>query len=99
MEFEAVLLDAHRGRANQLWIHARIKACVLPTDCEPVSAEVRPAYSRQITEVVLPAVQKVSHVSCIWRATCDCRSSASRWSKKRVEKTVVFYALYAGRDV
>ncbi len=40
MEFEAVLLDAHRGRANQLWIHARIKACVLPTDCEPVSAEV-----------------------------------------------------------
>ncbi len=36
MEFEAVLLDAQRDRANQLWIHARIKACVAQADCEPV---------------------------------------------------------------
>ena len=36
MEFEAVLLDAQRDRANQLWIHARIKACVVQSDCEPV---------------------------------------------------------------
>ena len=37
MEFEAVLLDAQRNKANQLWIHARIKACVIAADCVPVS--------------------------------------------------------------
>ena len=37
MEFEAVLLDAQRDRANQLWIHAKIKACVIAADCVPVS--------------------------------------------------------------
>ena len=37
MEFEAVLLDAQRDRPNQLWIHARIKACVAEADCVPVS--------------------------------------------------------------
>lgn len=37
LEFEAVLLDAQRDRANQLWIHARIKACVIASDCVPVS--------------------------------------------------------------
>lgn len=38
MEFEAVLLDAAQSaeRASQLWIHARIKACVVQADCAPV---------------------------------------------------------------
>ena len=37
MEFEAVLLDAQRERQNQLWIHAKIKACVREEDCVAVS--------------------------------------------------------------
>ena len=36
MEFEAVLLDAQRERQNQLWIHAKIKACVREEDCVAV---------------------------------------------------------------
>ena len=37
LEFEAVLLDANKDRKNQLWIHAKIKACVAQKDCDPVS--------------------------------------------------------------
>ena len=39
LEFEAVLLDASTSNPtkNQLWIHARIKACVNGADCVPVS--------------------------------------------------------------
>ena len=37
LEFEAVLLDVNKDRKNQLWIHAKIKACVSPKDCDPVS--------------------------------------------------------------
>ena len=38
MEFEAVLLDgAQRERQNQLWIHAKIKACIREEDCQAVS--------------------------------------------------------------
>ncbi len=44
MEFEAVLLDAQRERANQLWIHARIKACVAQGDCEPVRQGERESF-------------------------------------------------------
>ena len=41
MEFEAVLLDgAQRERQNQLWIHAKIKACVRQEDCVAVSARL-----------------------------------------------------------
>ena len=38
LEFEAVLLDgsANNPTSNQLWIHARIKACVNGADCVPV---------------------------------------------------------------
>ena len=40
LEFEAILLDVSRDvRKNQLWIHAKIKACVAPNDCD----QVRPA--------------------------------------------------------
>ncbi|TRY68911.1 hypothetical protein TCAL_07627 [Tigriopus californicus] len=37
LEFEAVLLDVQgeAKRINQLWIHARIKACITQKDCEP----------------------------------------------------------------
>ena len=38
LEFEAVLLDVNKDRKNQLWIHAKIKACVTEKDCEAVSA-------------------------------------------------------------
>eukprot|EP00093_Oithona_nana_P013146 13146.XXX_209624_207241_1 [CDS] Oithona nana genome sequencing. len=34
LEFEAVLLDVNKDRKNQLWIHAKIKACVAKGDCE-----------------------------------------------------------------
>jgi len=34
LEFEAVLLDVNKDRKNQLWIHAKIKACVTKKDCE-----------------------------------------------------------------
>ena len=37
LEFEAVLLDVNKDRKNQLWIHAKIKACVTKKDCEAVS--------------------------------------------------------------
>ena len=37
LEFEAVLLDVNKDRKNQLWIHAKIKACVVQKDCDPVS--------------------------------------------------------------
>ena len=39
LEFEAVLLDGSTDspEKNQLWIHARIKACVNGADCVPVS--------------------------------------------------------------
>ena len=39
LEFEAVLLDGSTDNPtkNQLWIHARIKACVNGADCVPVS--------------------------------------------------------------
>ena len=37
LEFEAVLLDVNKDRKNQLWIHAKIKACVAKEDCEAVS--------------------------------------------------------------
>ena len=37
LEFEAILLDVSRDvRKNQLWIHAKIKACVVANDCSPV---------------------------------------------------------------
>ena len=38
LEFEAVLLDGSTNNptSNQLWIHARIKACVNGADCVPV---------------------------------------------------------------
>ena len=38
LEFEAVLLDGatNNPTKNQLWIHARIKACVNGADCVPV---------------------------------------------------------------
>ena len=33
LEFEAILLDVSRDvRKNQLWIHAKIKACVVAND-------------------------------------------------------------------
>ena len=37
LEFEAVLLDGatNNPTKNQLWIHARIKACVNGADCVP----------------------------------------------------------------
>ena len=38
LEFEAVLLDVNKDRKNQLWIHAKIKACVAKGDCEAVSS-------------------------------------------------------------
>ena len=38
LEFEAVLLDVNKDRKNQLWIHAKIKACVAKGDCEAVRA-------------------------------------------------------------
>ena len=41
MEFEAVLLDAQRERQNQLWIHAKIKACVREEDCVAVRQKER----------------------------------------------------------
>ena len=37
LEFEAILLDVSRDvRKNQLWIHAKIKACVAAADCDQV---------------------------------------------------------------
>ena len=46
LEFEAVLLDAQREKTNQLWIHARIKACVRKEDCVAVSSLIE-SISRQ----------------------------------------------------
>ena len=37
LEFEAVLLDVNKDQKNQLWIHAKIKACVSKKDCDAVS--------------------------------------------------------------
>ena len=37
LEFEAVLLDINEDQKNQLWIHAKIKACVSKKDCDAVS--------------------------------------------------------------
>ena len=45
LEFEAVLLDVNKDRKNQLWIHAKIKACVTKKDCEAVSTIKIFAYS------------------------------------------------------
>ena len=36
LEFEAVLLDVNKDQKNQLWIDAKIKACVAKGDCEAV---------------------------------------------------------------
>ena len=42
LEFEAVLLDGSTNNptSNQLWIHARIKACVNGADCVPVRIDM-----------------------------------------------------------
>ena len=42
LEFEAVLLDGSTNNptSNQLWIHARIKACVNGADCVPVRTDM-----------------------------------------------------------
>ena len=42
LEFEAVLLDGSTNNptSNQLWIHARIKACVNGADCVPVRTDL-----------------------------------------------------------
>ena len=38
LEFEAVMLDINKDtKSNELWIHAKIKACVHGADCEPVT--------------------------------------------------------------
>ena len=37
LEFEAVMLDVNKDtKTNELWVHARIKACVHGADCDPV---------------------------------------------------------------
>ena len=43
LEFEAVLLDGatNNPTKNQLWIHARIKACVNGADCVPVRSLIK----------------------------------------------------------
>ena len=69
MEFEAVLLDgAQRERQNQLWIHAKIKACVRQEDCVAVSS----------TKVV-PRLGELYFCSCLSLLIILACSSHATW--------------------
>ena len=57
MEFEAVLLDAQRERQNQLWIHAKIKACVRGEDCGAVSKNAGERVSYRAMERLLATLR------------------------------------------
>ena len=61
LEFEAILLDVSRDvRKNQLWIHAKIKACVAPNDCSAVSHPVQLFVTQsELIEPVLPQAQQL----------------------------------------
>ncbi|XP_059094654.1 uncharacterized protein LOC131889540 [Tigriopus californicus] len=88
LEFEAVLLDVQgeAKRINQLWIHARIKACITQKDCEPANFGVgqtnilQPTQnsatkgcrpSRRPTGLVISVGKGESHVT-IWIVMLRC---------------------------